>query len=267
MTKNKDLLSEIPVIIFAGGLGTRLREETAYKPKPMVEIGEFPILWHIMKIYSSYGFRQFIICAGYKKEIIQDYFINFHSKNHTIEIYPDESSEPNVISRNNEKNWVIKIVDTGEDVNTGGRLKKVQNFIETDNFLCTYGDGLSNINIKNLYNYHLQFTTIATLAAVKPPSRFGVLQVDESNFITGFKEKPDGDTWINGGFFVFSKEIFEFLSSNSILEREPLEKVSQMGELKAYKHEQFWQPMDTYREFKLLNDLWSQGSAPWKVWN
>lgn len=261
-SKNK----KIPVVILAGGLGTRLREETEYKPKPMVEIGGYPILWHIMKIYSFYGFNNFIICAGYKKTSILDYFLNFHFRNNDIEIYLKSEESIQILNENLETNWNIKIVDTGENTNTGGRLKKVEKYIDSDSFLCTYGDGLADLDLNSLLSFHKENPTIATLTSVKPPSRFGILNIDQNGYVENFTEKPPGDSWVNGGFFVFEKSIFNYLDENSILEQAPLKSLAIERELKAFKHSGFWQPMDTYREFQILNNLWNSNSAPWKKW-
>ncbi len=259
-------INSIPVVIFAGGLGTRLREETEYKPKPMVSVGNYPILWHIMKSFSFYGFNRFIICAGYKREAIQDYFLNFHFRNNDIEINLEAKNTVSILNEKSDTNWRIQIMDTGENTNTGGRLKRIEHLIETDNFFCTYGDGLADVDIQKLLEYHLQEETIATLTSVKPPSRFGVLNVDEYGLVKEFLEKPPGETWVNGGFFVFNKKIFQFLEEDSVLEEEPLRNLVELNELKAFRHEGFWQPMDTYREFILLNKLWNSGEAPWKKW-
>lgn len=255
-----------PVVILAGGLGTRLREETEFKPKPMVEIGGYPILWHIMKIYSFYGLKNFIICAGYKKASIVDYFLSFHYRNNDIEISLKADDTVRVLNRNLETNWNIKIIDTGETTNTGGRLKKVEKHIDSETFLCTYGDGLADVNINELVNFHEMIPSIATLTSVKPATRFGVLEIEENGFVKRFSEKPQSVTWVNGGFFVFQREIFNYLNADSVLEHEPLNELAAIGELKAYNHTGFWQPMDTYREFKLLNSMWDSNIAPWKKW-
>lgn len=263
---NKKSPHDIPVVIFAGGLGTRLREETEYKPKPMVEIGGYPILWHIMKIYSSYGYKNFIICAGYKKTSILDYFLNFNYRNNDIEIDLKTDESARILNNNLESDWNVKIIDTGENTNTGGRLKKVEKYIDSDIFLCTYGDGLADVDINQLVNFHQMNPSIATLTSVKPASRFGVLDIDKNGFVKKFSEKPSEDTWVNGGFFVFNQQIFDFLKEDSVLEHEPLNQLADMGELKAFHHNGFWQPMDTYREFTMLNSLWKSNIAPWKNW-
>ena len=258
--------SEIPVVILAGGLGTRLREETEYRPKPMVEIGSNPILWHIMKIYSSYGFNTFYICAGYKKAIIQDYFLNFSARNDNFSIKLDTPSSLKFHESKKIDPWNVTVVDTGELTNTGGRLLQLKKLIGDQRFFCTYGDGLSNVNIKDLLSFHMEKKQIATLTAVKPESRFGILKIDNSELVENFSEKPEGDSWINGGYFVFEPEIFNELSENSTLEHEPLQNLASNKRLAAFKHHGFWQPMDTYREFNLLNNLWNQNKAAWKVW-
>jgi glucose-1-phosphate cytidylyltransferase len=258
--------SDIPVVILAGGLGTRLREETEHRPKPMVEIGPNPILWHIMKIYSSYGFNNFYICAGYKKSIVQDYFLNFNARNNNFSIKLDQPASLKFHESKNTEPWNVTVVDTGELTNTGGRIWQLKKLIGNQRFFCTYGDGLSDINIKDLLSFHLEKNKVATLSAVKPESRFGILKINDSDFVENFSEKPEGDSWVNGGYFVFEPEIFNELSADSILEHEPLENLARNKLLSAFRHHGFWQPMDTYREYNLLNNLWHQNKAPWKVW-
>jgi glucose-1-phosphate cytidylyltransferase len=255
------------VVILAGGFGTRISEESEFKPKPMIEIGGKPILWHIMKIYSYYGFNDFIICCGYKGYVIKDYFHHYYMhqtditidlKNNTIQFH-DTNSEP----------WKITLVDTGLNTMTGGRIKRVQPFIGHEPFLLTYGDGVSNVNINALVDFHKKSHKIATLTAVQPSGKFGALVIDSSNTVTQFQEKPKGDgAWINGGFFVCEPDVFNYIKSGdeTIWERQPLEDLSRDGQLGAYKHEGFWQPMDTLRDKNELEKLWASGSAPWKVW-
>lgn len=253
-------------VILAGGLGTRLREETEVKPKPMVEIGGMPILWHIMQSFSAYGVNEFLLCVGYKSSAIVDFFVDFVKNHNNVKI---EMSNGNfsLLQRNPAiPNWTIKIIHTGMDTPTGGRLKMTKDFINGSNFFCTYGDGLSDVNLDELHNFHATQDRIATVTAVRPLGRFGKLEL-EGNQVTSFDEKPKMKDWINGGFFCFKKEVFNFLSEDSVLEKEPLQSLAIQGQLSAFHHEGFWQPMDTYREMKLLNDLWRSGEAPWaKSW-
>jgi len=255
------------VVILAGGFGTRISEESDLKPKPMIEIGGKPILWHIMKIYSHYGFNDFIICCGYKGYVIKDYFHHYylHQTDITIDLskneieYHDSSSEP----------WRVTLVDTGLNTMTGGRIKRIQPFVGNETFMLTYGDGVSDIDIKALLNFHKQHKRLATLTAVQPSGKFGALSIDNKNAVMQFQEKPKGDgAWINGGFFVCEPGIFDYIRSGdeTIWERQPLEDLSRDGQLGAYKHEGFWQPMDTLRDKNELERLWASGNAPWKVW-
>lgn len=255
------------VVLLAGGFGTRISEESEFKPKPMIEIGGKPILWHIMKIYSHYGFNDFIICCGYKGYVIKDYFHHYYMhqtditidlKNNTIQ-YHDTNSEP----------WKITLVDTGLNTMTGGRIKRVQPFIGDEPFLLTYGDGVSNVNINALVDFHKKSKKIATLTAVQPSGKFGALVIDSHSTITQFQEKPKGDgAWINGGFFVCEPDVFNYIKSGdeTIWERQPLEDLARDKQLGAYKHDGFWQPMDTLRDKNELEKLWQSNNAPWKVW-
>lgn len=254
-------------VILAGGFGTRLSEETGWRPKPMVEIGDYPILWHIMKIYSAYGINDFIICCGYKSYMIKEYFSNyflyradvtFDIKNNTMEVLQNEV-EP----------WKVTLVDTGEKTMTGGRLKRVRDYLGDETFFLTYGDGVSNIRIDQLLEFHRQQDTLATLTAVQPPGRFGAFNLEkEQNKIPSFKEKPQGDgAWINGGFFVLEKGVFDYIAGDStVWEEEPMKKLAQNNMLAAFRHHGFWHPMDTLRDKNVLEELWQSGKAPWKVW-
>ena len=254
------------VVILAGGLGTRISEETHLKPKPMIEIGGRPVLWHIMKIYSNYGVNDFIICCGYKGYLIKEYFSNYFL--HMSDITFDISSNSMEIHEANAEQWRVTLVDTGEDTLTGGRLKRVQPHLNDEEVFCmTYGDGLSDINISELLSFHKKHGGHATVTATLPPGRFGALDIIENNVI-GFKEKPKGDgVLINGGFFVLSKKVLDLISDDlTIWEKEPLEKLARTKQLFAFKHQGFWQPMDTLRDKNYLEELWSSGMAPWKVW-
>lgn len=253
------------VIILAGGLGTRLAEETEVKPKPMVEVGERPILWHIMKHYAHYGFNEFVIALGYKGEVIKRFFLESSTLYGSFSI---DMKTGRVVEREQPKeDWLIHLVDSGLESNTGGRIKRVQKYIGNERFMLTYGDGVSNVNINALLETHLQSNAMATLTAVRPPARFGGLFL-EGDMIKQFTEKPQiGEGWINGGFMVMEPEIFNYISSDATnLEVDVLERLASQGKLAAYRHYEFWQCMDTLRDKKLLESLWKQGDAPWKVW-
>jgi glucose-1-phosphate cytidylyltransferase len=248
----------LKVVILCGGLGTRLKEETEFKPKPMVIVGNKPLLWHIMKIYSHYGFKDFILCLGYKGEMIKEYF----SQSKLM-------SNDSLLNSNDKKeieSWNITLADTGLETNTGGRIKKIEKYINEDNFMVTYGDGVADINIKSLLNYHLTKNKIATLTSIQPMSRFGIIEFDNEGTITSFKEKPKLDGWISGGFFVFKKGIFDYLKENDILEEEPLKKLARDKQLSAYLHQGFWECMDTFKDLQRLNQFWNTNKAFWKIW-
>jgi glucose-1-phosphate cytidylyltransferase len=255
------------LVILAGGLGTRISEESIIKPKPLIEIGNMPIIWHIMKLYSYYNVRDFIICCGYKGYLIKEYFANYslHSSDVTIDIEKNSIH----VHKKNAEDWRITLVDTGENTFTGGRVLRIKNYIK-DDFLLTYGDGLADINIKQLIKYHKFNKKIGTMTAVQPLGRFGVVEINnKKNLVKNFSEKPKGDgSWINGGFFVLKKDIFKYLKDDTtVWEKEPLEKLSKNNQLVAYKHNGFWHPMDTVRDKKFLEDLWYSKKAPWKLWN
>ncbi|MEM7815223.1 MAG: glucose-1-phosphate cytidylyltransferase [Candidatus Aenigmatarchaeota archaeon] len=254
------------VVILCGGLGTRLREETEFRPKPMVEIGGKPILWHIMKIYSHFGFNEFILCTGYKKEVIKNYFLNYEAMSNDCTIRLG-SSHNIAIHGDSGDNWIITIADTGQETQTGGRVKRIEKYIRGNEFMLTYGDGLANIDIAKLAQFHHQHGKIGTVTGVRPSARFGELTIDADKVVS-FAEKPQtSQSYINGGFFVFNRKIFDYIpnSTTSIFEREPLENLARDGQLMVYRHDGFWQCMDTFRELTLLNELWAKG-APWKVW-
>ncbi|MDN5203119.1 glucose-1-phosphate cytidylyltransferase [Fulvivirgaceae bacterium BMA10] len=259
------------VVIFAGGYGTRISEESGIRPKPMVEIGGKPILWHIMKIYSAYGLNEFIICCGYKSYVIKEYFSNYFL--HTSDVTLDLQNNSMEVHQNSSEPWKVTLVDTGEGTMTGGRLKRVKKYIGDDTFCLTYGDGLSNVNIKESIEFHRSESRLATLTAVHQPGRFGVFNLKkDQNVLTSFKEKPKGGTdetaWINGGFFVCEPKVIDFISGDStVWEREPMEKLAHDGMLSAFRHDGFWHPMDTLRDKNVLEDMWKSGKAPWKVWN
>jgi len=252
-------------VILAGGLGTRLSEETQLRPKPMAEIGGKPILWHILKTYSSHGIDDFIICLGYKGYMIKEYFANYFL--HTSDVTFDMSNNRMEVHEKHAEPWRITLVDTGEATMTGGRLKRVAHYLDDEDFCFTYGDGLSNVNIRDLVSFHRQNGTLATVTAVQPPGRFGALDL-QHNRITAFKEKPEGDGgWINGGYFVLSpKVIASIAGDDTTWEREPMESIAHAGQLAAYRHTGFWQPMDTLRDKMALEEMWNADRAPWKVW-
>ena len=252
-------------VILAGGLGTRLSEETHLKPKPMVEIGGKPIIWHIMKLYSFYGINDFIICCGYKGYVIKEYFANYFAHNSDLTISLNNNSQ--IIHKKVEENWKITLVDTGLNTMTGGRIKRISDFIDEDVFCMTYGDGVSNVNIKDLIKSHYQSGLDATLTAVYPPARFGALTI-EDNIVTNFQEKPIGDgSLINGGFFVLSKNVIEKINDDTtVWEQEPLKELACEKQINAFVHDDFWQPMDTLRDKYRLEHLWKNNKAPWKVW-
>tara|TARA_B100000767_G_C19714913_1_gene514500 strand:+ start:231 stop:998 length:768 start_codon:yes stop_codon:yes gene_type:complete len=253
------------IVILAGGFGTRISESKNSIPKPMVEIGGKPILWHIMKIYSYYGFSDFILALGYKSEVIKNYFLNFSQINSDFEV--DLKTQQIKYLKNNKEKWTIKLVDTGLETQTGGRLKKISHLIKNERFMLTYGDGLADININKLLKFHKQHGKIGTITTVHPNARFGELNL-KGNIVTQFEEKPQtNQSWINGGFFIFEPEFLKLIkSSSTILEREPLEKLSKQKQLMAFKHKDFWQCMDTKRDRDLLERLWNEKKTPWKCW-
>lgn len=253
-------------IILAGGMGTRIREETEFKPKPMVEIGGLPILWHIMKNLHSQGVEEFVICLGYKGDQIKSFFKDYSTRLNDVVIDGDSHSV-RYVGHNRNENWKITLADTGLDTMTGGRIKRVQKYLNDDKFLCTYGDGLADISVTELHKFHNSHKGIATVTAVHPATRFGNLAISADGLVTSFSEKPPSDEWVNGGFFIFSNEIFRYLDNNCVLEQAPLRNLAMEGQLHAYKHEGFWRPMDTYRESKELNEIFSNGNAPWVNWN
>lgn len=251
-------------VILAGGLGTRISEETALRPKPMVEIGGKPILWHVMKIYSAHGINEFVICAGYRGYVIKEYFANYflHMSDVTFDMR-DNSME---VHQKHAEPWKVTIVDTGENTMTGGRLKRVAPYLNSDSFCFTYGDGVSNVNIRASIEHHKRNKRLATVTAVQPPGRFGMLDIN-GDTVSGFIEKPEGDGgWINGGFFVLEPKVIDYISDDStIWERAPLQTLAAENQLSAYIHNDFWQPMDTLRDKLLLEELWASGKAPWKL--
>lgn len=257
------------VVILCGGQGTRLREQTEVLPKPMVDIGGRPILWHIMKTYSHYGLNEFVLCLGYKGNVIKEYFVNYDLRTTDFELRIGDRSSINVIRDNNENEWSVSLIETGEKAMTGARVFRVRDRLDNDTFCLTYGDGLGSIDIRGLLDFHKKHGKIATVTGVRPPGRFGELELDGSQ-VVGFAEKPQVTSgFINGGFFVLEPEFVErYLRDDDdlTLEREPLQNAAAEGELMMFPHTGFWQPMDTFREWKMLEELWDGGDAPWKVW-
>ena len=254
------------VVILAGGLGTRISEETVVKPKPMVEIGPEPILWHIMKLYSAQGFNDFIICAGYKQNMIKDYFISYLRNHIDVEV----NLEKNVVKvlNDHQENWKVKVIDTGLLTMTGGRIKRVGRYIDSDEFMVTYGDGLSDVNMSKLLDSHHNSGKLLTVTAVQPKGRFGVLTI-ENDEVSDFTEKPPGDgTWVNGGFYVMKKRVLDYIENDeTVWEGEPIRSLVQENQVNAYKHYGFWRPMDTMTDKRQLEEIWKSGKAPWKVWD
>jgi glucose-1-phosphate cytidylyltransferase len=260
----------IPVVILCGGKGTRLREETEFRPKPIIQVGDKPIIWHIMKTYSHFGFKNFMLCLGYKGEVIREYFINYDWNHSDIKIELGSKKVTKLENNHDEEDWQISMVDTGQETMTGGRLKRLSKYLEktgSDIFFSTYGDGVCDVDIAKLLEFHKSHGKLATVTAVRPASRFGELLI-EGNLVSHFKEKPQtAEGWINGGYFVLDRKVLDLIENDSIVfEDEPLKALAQMGELAVYQHEGFWQCMDTYRELELLNSLYNSGKALWKVW-
>lgn len=256
------------VVILAGGYGSRISEESHLKPKPLIEIGERPILWHIMKLYSYYGFNEFIICLGYKGYCIKEYFSNYFL--HESDITFDFTEQPirNLVHSHSAEPWRVTLVNTGIETMTGGRIKRIEPYVGNEPFMLTYGDGVSDVDLRELVAYHKSHGKLATVTSTQPGGRFGSLDLGQDNRVNGFQEKPQGDgAWINAGFFIFEPKVFEYIAGdNTVLEKEPLENLAKDGDLMAYKHTGFWQPMDTLRDKKHLEELWKSGEALWKVW-
>lgn len=256
-------------VIFAGGLGTRMAEETGVKPKPMVEIGGAPILWHIMKIYHTFGVDDFIICCGYKGDVIKEYFASYHLRRSTVTF--DLAKQDVTVHQSKCEPWRVTLVDTGWNTMTAGRLKRVREYVGDETFFLTYGDGVSDVDIGKLLAFHRDQGTLATLTAVQPPGRFGAFSLHEGGSrVESFREKPRGDgenAWVNGGFFVLEPEVFDYIEGDeTVWEQEPLVQLAHSGNLSAYRHTGFWQPMDTLRDQSYLQDLWKSGKAPWRIW-
>jgi glucose-1-phosphate cytidylyltransferase len=256
------------IVILCGGQGTRLREETEFRPKPLVEVGQRPILWHIMKLYAHHGFSKFILCLGYRGRMIKEYFINYEVMNNDFTVRLGDFNRFTYHGVLEEQDYRVTLADTRLLTMTGGRVKRIERYISGDTFMVTYGDGLSDVNIGKLLAFHHEHGRIATVTGVRPTSRFGVLDIDERGRVRSFTEKPQLDGWASAGFFVFNRRIFDLLTGDDcVLEREPLEQLARDGELMVYPHHGFFFAMDTYREFQALNEMWDRGETPWKVWD
>ena len=253
-------------VILAGGLGTRMREETEFRPKPMVEVGGRPVLWHIMKNLAHFGIDDFIVATGYKSDMIKEYFLNYEAWNNDFTIELGRQDSLRFHDAHDEAHWTVTVAYTGQATMTGGRVFRASKYLDDEPFLVTYGDGLADVNIDDLRQSHEAAGALATVTTVQPFSRFGVMDVDGSGQVISFSEKPRLEGWVNIGFFIMEPPALEYLDDECVLEEEPLARLASDGQLSAYRHQGFWQPMDTYRESKMLNDLWDSGQAPWKVW-
>ena len=255
------------VVILCGGLGTRLREETEFRPKPLVDVGGHPILWHIMKLYAHHGFRDFVLCLGYRGNMIKEYFLNYEAMNNDFTICLGRESRIEYNDNHQEQDFRITLADTGLETMTGGRLQRARKYVPDDCFMVTYGDGVSDVDIRRLVEFHKSHGKLATVTTFRPISRFGILDIDSENRVQNFIEKPKSDAWASAGYFVFQRQVFDYLDGDQcILEHEPLERLAAERQLVAYNHNGSFFAMDTYREFQILNDLWKSGQAPWKVW-
>ncbi len=256
------------VVILCGGLGTRMREETEFRPKPLVEVGGRPILWHILKLYAHHGFRDFVLCLGYRGNMIKEYFLNYEAMNNDFAISLGRESSIQYIGDHEEQNYHITLADTGLNTMTGGRLKRATKYLSDDTFMLTYGDGVSDVDIARLAEFHKSHGRLATVTTFRPVSRFGILDIDTSHQVMNFIEKPRSDAWASAGFFVFQRQVLDYIDGDEcVLEKEPLERLAADRQLIAYNHDGFFQAMDTFRESQILNDLWNSGRAPWKVWS
>lgn len=253
-------------ILLAGGLGTRMREETEFRPKPMVEVGGRPVLWHIMKNLAHFGVRDFIVATGYKSDMVKDYFLNYEARNNDFTVHLGHRDQLRFHGDHDEADWTVTVAYTGEATNTGGRVLRASRYLDDEPFLVTYGDGLADVDITALRGFHAEHGRLATVTTVQPLSRFGVMDVEDGGRVRSFREKPQLEGWVNIGFFVMQPQVLEYLDDDCVLEQQPLANLAAAGQLSAFRHRGFWQPMDTYREFTMLNELWDSGSAPWRVW-
>lgn len=256
------------VVVLCGGVGTRLREETEFRPKPMVEVGGRPILWHVMKLYAHHGFREFVLCLGYRGNVIKEYFLNYEAMSNDFSICLGEKSQIRYHGQHTEQGFTVTLADTGLESMTGGRIQRIRKYIDGDTFLLTYGDGVSDVNIRRLVEFHRNHGKIATVTTVPPVSRFGMVALaTDHDRVQSFNEKPKTDGWVSAGFFALNRGVFDYLGSDDcIFEREPLERLAAAGELMAYRHDGFFYAMDTFREYQHLNEMWCRGDAPWRVW-
>lgn len=264
----EDGWDDVKAVLLAGGLGTRMREETEFRPKPMVEVGGKPVLWHLMKIFAQHGITDFVICTGYKGEQIKEYFLNYAAHNNDFTIRLGQSSDLVFHDEHLESEWTVTVADTGAATMTAGRVERIERYVKGERFIVTYGDGLADIDVNALLRFHEDGGRLATITTVRPLSRFGLVVVDPDATVSRFREKPQMDDWVNAGFFVFEPGVFDYLRDSDavMLEAEPLARLAADRQLGAYRHEGFWQPMDTYRESQMLNEMWATGQAPWKVW-
>jgi glucose-1-phosphate cytidylyltransferase len=266
MTTGPDPSARPQVVILCGGLGTRLREETEYRPKPMAEVGGHPVLWHLMKLFAHHGLTDFVLCLGYRGQMIKDYFLNYEAWNSDFTITLGDRDSTKFYRAHPETGWEVTLADTGAETQTGGRVKRVERYLTGDTFIVTYGDGLADVDLGALLAFHAEHGKLATITTTRPLSRFGIVDIDPDRSVRRFREKPQGDEWVSSGFFVFQREFLEYLDPDCVLERAPLERLAGEGQIAAYQHDGFWQPMDTYREFLMLNEMWEAGKAPWAVW-
>ena len=258
----------LKVVVLCGGLGTRLREETEFRPKPLVDVGGRPILWHIMKTYAHYGFREFVLCLGYRGNMIKEYFLNYEAMNNDFTICLGEKSHIRYDGSHKEQEFQVTLADTGQETMTGGRVKRIRNYIGDERFMLTYGDGLADVDIPKLLEFHKNHGRLATVTAVMPTSRFGTVTVEDGDGrVTRFMEKPRSESWVSAGFFILEPGVFDYLGGDDcVFEVDPLQRLSAEGQLMAYKHRGFFHAMDTYREYQYLNELWNRQEAPWKTW-
>jgi glucose-1-phosphate cytidylyltransferase len=256
------------VVILCGGQGTRLREETEFRPKPMVEVGGRPILWHIMKTYAHYGLHDFVLCLGYKGNYIKEYFLNYEAMNNDFTICLGKRNCLDYHDVHAEQDFCVTLANTGVNTMTGGRVKRVERYVDSDTFMVTYGDGLADVDLDKLLMFHRAHGKLATVSTVRPSSRFGLVQLDDRGLVSAFAEKPQMDGWASAGYFVCNRRVFDYVDAdeNCVFEREPLERLAADGQLMAYRHRGFFFAMDTYREYQALNEIWDSGKAPWKVW-
>jgi len=256
------------VAILCGGLGTRMREETEFRPKPLVPVGGKPILWHIMKAYAHYGFREFVLCLGYRGDLIKDYFLNYEAMANDFTIRLGKQHHIEYHAEHLEQNFAVTLAETGQETATGGRIRRAAKYFDGDTFMVTYGDGLSDVNIAAVLAFHKQHGRLATITTVRPISRYGMLDIQADQEVRAFNEKPRGESWANAGFFVFNRKVLDYIPADDCaLEGLPLEKLAADGQLMAFRHDGFFFAMDTFREFKQINDMWDRGDAPWKVWS